>query len=126
VLVARDQARYLAIFTWIAAVANVVFLLWAIPTYGAVGAAWGSLLAYALPSFLGLVARGVRDVYASSFRASVRPALAALILLAVAFVVHPTGFGAVVLVIVVGGVALIVTCATSIGEIRELLRTTVE
>jgi PST family polysaccharide transporter len=121
VLVARHQASWLSILAIVAAVVNVALIAWLIPSYGGVGAAWASLIAYASPFAVAAFAPAVRDSFAAPLRAAIQPLIAAL---AVLFVLLPISSTAVRLVafVVLMPIALVVTRAISIREVKEMLR----
>jgi O-antigen/teichoic acid export membrane protein len=120
-LIARGQSKSLALLTIIGAAVNVAIDLWAIPRYGGIGAAWGSLIAYTVPFVGGLMMPSVREVFRRALTASVRPLVAALLVLGVLLALRPSGalvipiFGAVTVI------ALFGTRSIRLGEIRELI-----
>ncbi|MHB8669962.1 MAG: flippase [Acidimicrobiales bacterium] len=120
VLIARAQSRWLAGLTTAGALVNVAIDLWAIPRYGAIGAAWGSLVAYSVPFLLGLTVPAVRDVFVSCLRSWMRPVLAGgAMLVILATLGLPLRVLAVVFV-PLAFAALVLSGSTTISELRDL------
>ena len=73
-LVAEDLMKFSMVTTILGAIANVIFNLLLIPKYEAVGAAWATVLSYALSSYLSLVFfRPLRSAFAQQTRALASP-----------------------------------------------------
>jgi O-antigen/teichoic acid export membrane protein len=125
VLIARRQSRHLAVLTLCGAVLNVAIDLWAIPRYGGVGAAWASLVAYAVPFVAGSLVRPVRDVFRSCLLSSVRPAIAAGVVLITLVVSNLRGAPVLVVFVAASAVALVVTGSVSVTEVREMVASAV-
>jgi O-antigen/teichoic acid export membrane protein len=124
VLIADRRIGVLAVLAIAGALVNVVLNLVLIPPYGARGAAWASLVAYATPLAGGVLVGGTRPVFVAAVRSAVRPAAAALVVLAVLVSVTATGGGTVVLLAafaVVTPVALVATKAMAWPEIQDLV-----
>jgi PST family polysaccharide transporter len=120
VLIARGQSRSLAALTWAGAVVNVAIDLWAIPRFGGMGAAWGSLVAYSVPFIAGAFMPSVRDVFRSCLHASARPAAAAGLVLAVLWALHPGITWLLPAFVAVSLGALVLVRATTVAELREI------
>ena len=121
VLIARRHSRYMATLTVIGGVVNLAANLWAIPAYGKIGAAYTSLIAYALPAVIGLFVPGVRDVFRACLRSSIRPAVAAAVLLFGLEVVGPAPKLGGFLFFVAVGPVLFVTGSVRVDEVRDIV-----
>lgn len=121
VLIARRRSRYMAVFTLVGAVVNLVANLWAIPAYGKLGAAYTSLAAYAFPALAGLVFAEVRDVFRACLRHSLRPLGAALVLLAGLELLRPGPRLGIALAVLAAMPLLVATGSVRMVELRDML-----
>jgi PST family polysaccharide transporter len=124
IMVATGRAGELAMLAWVAAATNVGLNLVLIPRYGAVGAAWASLLAYGAPVPVALIRRDAHHPFAVAARAVWRPAVAGVALFAltasVAAVAH---WGAAAVVgLFASPVALLVTGAIRRQDLLDVTR----
>lgn len=122
VALARNHAHYIAYLTVWAAVLNIGLNIWAIPRYGAIGAAWTSLVSYGSIFLIGLFVPAVTDIFRRCFISAARPALASLLILGALHILAPTDGLAVAYFAVIAPVALLLTRSTSIGEVRSTFR----
>jgi O-antigen/teichoic acid export membrane protein len=120
-LVARHQERSLASLLIAAAVLNVGLNLWAIPRYGAIGAAWASLAAYSLPFVAGSVFGGARSAVRLCLRACTRPLAGGAVLLAILLILRPGLTTALVLTGVAWPAILLLTRSTSWSEVTSMV-----
>ena len=120
VLIARRRSRYMAAFTLAGAAINLVANLWVIPAYGKLGAAYTSLVAYAFPAVAGVIFVEVRDVFITCFRHSLRPLVAAGVLLLGLELLRPGPVLGAVLVGIAVTPVLVATGSLRVEEIRDM------
>lgn len=120
VLIAEGLAARFARLTVPAALINLGLNLWAIPRYGAAGAAWTSMLAYGTPFVVGAFVPRIRDPIRACLRAGVRPLLASLMVLVVLWPVNAGTAVVLPLAAVTTVVALVLTRSTTVEELRYL------
>jgi O-antigen/teichoic acid export membrane protein len=115
VLISQQRISALAALAVSAAIINVALNLVLIPMYGGLGAAWASLISYGIPVLAAPLVPELRPFAALTWRATARPAVAALLIWAVTTTAMPRA-----LCLLAVPVALLVTRSVSTREIRSL------
>jgi O-antigen/teichoic acid export membrane protein len=121
VLVAEDRGGYLSLLALIAGVVNVGLNFWLIPEYGALGAAWASLVAYASPFAAAAFLPVVRAAFLPAFNGAVRALAASCVILAGLYPLRHQHLQLFVAFAVAMPVALVVSRATTVSELRQLV-----
>src|SRR5206468_2597603 len=120
-LIASRHVMALAALALAGAAVNVGLNFWLIPAYGATGAAWASLVAYATPIVAGVLLSSVRQPFRSCFVASLRPAAATAVVIAVLLLVRSRPVVLVPVFVMTTPLALLATRSLSIRELKESL-----
>jgi O-antigen/teichoic acid export membrane protein len=122
---ATGLERQNAALVAVAAAANVAANLVLIPRLGAVGAAWSTLLAYAVRMVATLAVRGTRPAAAAALRAMLPATLAgalAAVVVQAAGLTGPTGVAGAVLAAAVYSAGLVLLRGLWPTELREIAR----
>lgn len=120
-LIVVGRTGLLAALAILAAVLNVALNLWLIPAYGAVGAGWASLIAYAAPIFVGALIATVAEPFRACIAASVRPAISAGLVLALLVALRPWPILLLAAFAVVAPTALLVSRSVNVDELKDMV-----
>lgn len=119
-LIVIGRTGLLAVMAIVAAALNVALNLWLIPEYGAVGAGWASLIAYAAPIFLGAFIRPVQVPFRACLRASLPAGVAAGAVLLALVALRDSPALLIVAFVVTTPPALFVTRALRVDELKGM------
>jgi PST family polysaccharide transporter len=120
-MIARRQNKALTVLPIAGAVVNVGLNLVLIPAHGALGAAVASLVSYALPIVLGLWWPGVAELFWTFLRVTIRPTLAAVLMLVALYALPGRLPVMLAASVVVAPAALLISGALGVSDVRRVL-----